>query len=173
MQAKATWLFGMFVSGFVQLHLAEARRLGALWNMALMGLEVIDCGLDPFPIPYGCWCGFNDEATSPPPINQFDAACMHHDHCYDAVAANYPQCAGLHMYDSNYEFKVVKSSTSTKQVVCLDDEKHNLCGRKYCECDKTIITKLAKLSREQGCQKRHLKCHGHRQNSIHHYLNSS
>ena len=57
----------------------------ALWNLATMATKVIKCPLPVFPIPYGCWCGINvtPNPQIPDPIDEFDAACRDHDHCYE------------------------------------------------------------------------------------------
>ena len=77
-----------------------------LWNLGIMAASTIDCDIPIFPIPYGCHCGINWEPEDeiPPPIDDFDHACMLHDHCYDKVGAH-PHCGGIHEYLVSYEWK--------------------------------------------------------------------
>jgi len=138
------------------MHVPEKTNVGAIWNLLWMAKKTIPCGLPIFPLPYGCWCGVNlgPEDETLVPINDFDAACKVHDHCYDATANSSSSCASYHEYATNYHWKIDEN----KEIVCLDDVKDNPCARKYCDCDRTVISTLAKLSKEQGCQKHWLAC---------------
>ena len=41
-----------------------------------------------FPTPYGCYCGTNIQGLDyGPPLDEFDAACLKHDNCYEDILA--------------------------------------------------------------------------------------
>ena len=78
----------------------------ALWNLATMATKVIKCPLPVFPIPYGCWCGITLSKDPGDPIDDFDAACMVHDHCYDRLEEDKKCSNNINEYTANYKWHV-------------------------------------------------------------------
>ncbi|XP_023342172.1 phospholipase A2 isoform X2 [Eurytemora carolleeae] len=114
-------------------------------QLALMVAESIDCSFPYFPIPYGCWCGIT--IPYPPvheePVDEFDATCKVHDHCYDD-AVEYG-CDWLDEYVWSYDWDFDENNV----ITCSEDQ--DICQKMMCNCDKAVAEALKETAAEYGC----------------------
>ena len=116
-----------------------------------MGAEMIPCSYPWFPIPYGCFCGVElGPEDQFKPMDEFDEACRIHDHCYDD-ALKIPGCEGEKEYIHDYKW-----SKNGTEIIC--DPSNDPCGKALCHCDSTVITKIAKESKKDGCRLHDIGC---------------
>jgi len=123
---------------------ATQRADKSVVQLGLMVAESIDCPFPYFPIPYGCWCGIT--LPYPPaheePIDEFDANCKVHDHCYDAAVET--GCDWLDEYVWAYDWKWDGS-----EIICSEDQ--DPCQKMMCECDKGVAGALKVAAEKLGC----------------------
>jgi len=123
--------------------------LKSVFELGYMASSLINCSFPYFSLPYGCWCGINAVSIHriPAPIDDFDSACRLHDICYDTVKGD------CDWYLSAYSWQLIDD-----KIVCLDGWMESSCERSICECDKQVVTSIAALSQDQGCQYQNPGC---------------
>merc|ERR1712212_861193 len=116
-------------------------------------------------LQYGCWCGPSKSSDLPPPVDEFDRACMDHDRCYDSLErskkckkGSWPADLLTDLYKKHYKWTYQYHKRIDTFTITCRDKKEKKCARGLCECDKKLVLGLARLSFLRGCRKESAQC---------------